>query len=69
MATLLKKNRLKVFILKVWSFEEIHKRINYINSNFNKFKKIYTNFRHNILILNSEKKFKSTIIDLLVDKS
>jgi len=69
MSSLLKKNGLKIFVLKIWSFEEINKRIKYINENFNKIKKDYTNFRHNILLLNSEKKFKTTIRKLLINKS
>ena len=68
MASLLKKNKLNIFILKSWSIGEIYKRVKYINQNFIKFNKIYTNFRHNILLFNSEKKFRSTILKLMIDK-
>jgi hypothetical protein len=69
MSSLLKKNGLKIFVLKIWSFEEIYKRIKFINENFYEIQKNYTNFRHNILLLNSEKKFKLTITKLLKNKS
>lgn len=68
MSSFLKRYKLEIFIINNWDFEELNKKIKYIDKNFKKIKKNFSKMRYIIINHNSDSKFKNKMKEIFFEK-